>query len=71
MTTETAKNALIAISTRINLMRGSETFAEVHNDFRDALKVIPADAGLTPAAEAEAFHEVLRRRGLIQTIKAA
>lgn len=62
-----AQTALISLATKINMMRGSETFKEVHADFLDALKIVKASATILIAEEAEAFAEVLRRRNLIKT----
>ena len=63
-----AQASLISITTKINLMRQSETFNEVHADFLEALKIVKSHATILISEEAEAFAEVLRRRNLIKTI---
>ena len=63
----TAQKALISIATKINLMNGSEDFNSVHSDFCEALKLVKSHATILISEEAEAFHEVLRRRNMIKT----
>ena len=60
----TVQTDLIALTTSLNLMRGSKDFDSVHNDFVVALGLAEA---MNRKEEAEAFAEVLRRRNLIKT----
>ena len=60
----TVQTDLIALATRLNMMRGSEDFNSVHNDFVVALGLAET---MNRKEEAEAFAEVLRRRNLIKT----
>ena len=60
----TVQKDLIALTTILNLMRGSKDFNSVHNDFVVALGLTEA---MNRKEEAEAFTEVLRRRNLIKT----
>jgi hypothetical protein len=59
-----AQADLIALTTVLNLMRGSEDFNSVHNDFLAAQEMTDS---MSLKEETEAFEEVLRRRNLIKT----